>query len=433
MLDEDNRHTDNSKDEAYHDKSYNFHQFRAPKQVKLIRAVSPIKSQLKRAKPNAKSYEREHIKPVPMMSPFAGSTNDTEQREHASFIQMDCKQGLTHKAARTSRNNFRLKKTKHQYFPAVAFSRFKKEKKSFSFLTKLQRRRNKSPSLLDKIDKQSTTHDAANKNNREVASVSKEETNESPSSNALMAEHKGLKKKETQQSKDSSSKRPIKGRRFDNNYMNKQKRKTMVTAKKYRGNVDEYRYKRTKELDIKRTGEISYTKRIPNKKTVKKVIETKGLKNEISRRRASKHACECHMKDEPIKRENGYHMENPNTQTNEARTVVNILDENVEPTYNEQREKSSSNDIFITSKRNNSNGEKEIAQDMSLNDSDMISQSKGDVKVSDDRVSQSKGDVKVRDDRESISDNAQTMSDFQKQLSGEDDDNYKYLESVDTD
>ena len=69
------------------------------------------------------------------------------------------------------------------------------------------------------------------------------------------------------------------------------------------------------------------------------------------------------------------------------RTVVNILDENVEPTYNEQREKSSSNDTSITSKRNNSNGEKEIAQDMSLNDSDMISQSKGDVKVRDDRES----------------------------------------------
>ena len=32
-----------------------------------------------------------------------------------------------------------------------------------------------------------------------------------------------------------------------------------------------------------------------------------------------------------------------------------------------------------------------------------------------------------------IRDNAQTMSDFQKQLSDEDDDNYKYLEGVDTD
>ena len=416
MLDEDNRHTDNSKDEAYHD---NFHQFRAPQQVKSIHAVSPIKSQLKRAKSNAKSYEREHIKPVPMMSPFADSTNNTEQREHASFIQMDCKQGLTHKAARTSRNSFRLKKTKHQYFPAVAFSRFKKEKNSLSFITKLQRKRNKPPSLLDKIDKQSTKHDAANKNNREVASVSKEETNESSSSNVLMAEHKGLKKKETQQSKDSSSKRPIKGRRFDNNYMNKQKRKTMVTAKKYRENVDEYRYKRTKELDTKRTGEISYTKRVPYKKTVKTLIENKELQNEISRRRASKHACECHMKDEPIKRKNGYHMKNPNTQKNEERTVFNILDENVEPTYNEQREKNSSNHKYIKSKRNNSNGEKETAQDMSLNDSDMISQPKGDVKFSDDR--------------ESISDNAHTMSDFQKQLSDEDDDNYEYLESVDTD
>lgn len=422
ILDEDNRHTGESEEEIYHDKSYNLHQFRTPHHVKSISAVSPITSRLKRAKSNAKSHEREHIKQVPMMSPLADFTNDTEQKENASFIhQMDCKHGLTHKAARTNRNSFRLKRKKHQDFPAVAFSRFKKEKNSLSFITKIHRKRNKSPSLLDETDKQSAKHDAANKNNREIASVFQEETDESSSSNALMTEHKGLKKKETTLSKDSGSKLPIKRTRFDNKYKNKQKRKEIVTTKKYRKNVDEYRYKRTKELDIKKTGEASYTKRVPYKKTVKKGIENKELKNEISRRRASKHACECHNKDEPIKRENGDHMENPNTQTNEARTVVNILDENVESTHSEQREKTTNNHKYIKSKRNKSNGEKEIAQkDTSMNDSDMIRQSNGDVKVGDEW--------------ESVSENAQTMSDFQKQLSDEVDDNYKYLqESVDSD
>ena len=438
MLDEDNHHTGNSKDDTFHDKSHNFNQFRAPQQVKSVRAVS-LKSQLKRTKPNMKLYEREEINSVPMMSPSADSINDTEKREHASFMQMDCNHDLRRKVARTNQEKkkvartnqekkkvartnqetFHSKKKRYQAVPNIAFSRFKKEKNSFSLTATLHRKQNKSLSLLDKIGKQSAKHNAANKDNREVASVSKEETNESSSSNALMAENKGLKKKETRESKDLGPK--LKGKRFVNNYMNKQKRKTIFTAKKYRENVDEHRYKRTKELDIKRTDEVSNTKSVPYKKTVKNITENKELKNEISRRRASKHTCECHMKDEPIKRENGFHIENPNTQINEARTVVNILHENLEPTYNEQRKKTSVNDKYIKSKRNNSNGEKEIARkDMSLNDSDMISQSKSD--------------VKVRDDRKSISENAQTMSDFQKQLSDEDNDYYKYLEeSVDTD